>query len=170
MTSVYASGLGAETRDDVLRRRLVLVAAAVAVLAGLHFADHAVRGELVRHLRLEPDWDHSGWPFKPEFTPFNFSFVAVYGLLLGGIVFTRRDRLWAGYWLATSIVLGAIVVWVHFLAGVAGGSAESPRVIQDSYDNPALSLPALIIVFGIIAGLLAMAVQAVWVRRVSGRW
>lgn len=154
----------------MLRRRLVLVAAALAVLAALHFADHAVRGELVRHRGLDPDWDHSGWPFKPEFTPFNVAFVAVFGLLLGGIVFTRRHRLWAGYWLATSIVVGAIVVWVHFLAGFAGGSAESPSVIQNSYDNRALSVPALIIVFGIIGGLLTMAVQAVWVHRVSGRW
>jgi hypothetical protein len=170
VTGIDATVHGAEAREADLRRRLVRAAAALAVLAALHFADHAVRGELVRHRGLDPTWDHSGWPFKPAFTPFNVSFIAVYGLLLGGIVFTRRHRLWAGYWLATSIVLAAIVVWVHFLAGLAGGVTESPSVIQRSYDNPALGIPALIVVFAIIGGLLLMAVQAVWVGRVSGRW
>ena len=52
----------------------------VAVLGVLHHTDHVLR------------WDHSGWPFKPEVTPFTYSLL-VYPLLL--VIFALRSRPWA---------------------------------------------------------------------------
>ncbi len=156
-----------QTRGDLPRRRLVLVAAVTAGLSALHFVDHIIRGELVVERGLNPDWNHSGWPFQPDFNPFDISLILVFGLLLGGIFFTLRGRLWAGYWLATSLVLGALVSFIHFFEG---DKAETPSVIMQTYDNPAVSIPALIVLFSLLAALIIMAFQAIWVRRASGRW
>jgi hypothetical protein len=116
---------------------------------------------------LDPVWNHSGYPFQSRFSPFTISLIVVYGLLLTGIAFTVRGRLWAGYWLATSVVLGAIVTQVHF---VPGPSTESPRVIIDTYGGPAAGIPAVIVTLAIVASLVVMGAQAVWVRRASGCW
>jgi hypothetical protein len=153
--------------EERLRRRLIGVAAVTAVLATLHFTDHVIRGQLVLDRGLEPAWNHSGWPFQARFSPFTISLIVVYGLLLGGIVLTLREKLWAGYWLVTAILLGAIVTQVHF---GPGPNTESPSVIIDSYGSRAVGIPAVLVTFAIAATLIVMAAQAVWVRRVSGRW
>jgi hypothetical protein len=93
--------------------------------------------------------------------------ILVYGLLLGGIVLTVRGRVWAGYWLVTAILLGAIVTRVHF---VPGPNTESPSVIIDTYGSRAVGITAVIITFAIAASLIMMAALAIWVRRVTGRW
>ena len=161
------TGADRRTRDDVLRRRLVTVAIVTAVLATVHFVDHVIRGQLVVDRGLDPAWNHSGYPFQPRLSPFTISLIVVYGLLLAGIAFTVRGRLWAGYWLATAVVLGAIVTQVHF---VPGPSTESPRVIIDTYGGSAAGIPAVIVTVAIVASLVVMGAQAVWVRRASGRW
>ena len=115
---------------------------------------------------LDPDWNHSGWPFQHDFTPFTISMIVVYVLLLGGIWFTLRGRLWAGYWLGTAIIIGAIVVFVHFV----GSDAETPKMIIDTYDNLAAGIPALVVLLGVVAILAVMAGLAVYVRRASGHW
>ena len=167
MTTTPTSGEKVHAQEEALRRRLVRAAAATAVLATIHFLDHAVRGQLVLDRGLDPAWNHSGWPFQPRITPFTVSLVAVYGLLLGGIALTVRGRLWAGYWLATAVALTALVTRVHFFGGTR---AELPSVILRTFGNAALGIPALIVVFAILGSLAFMAVQAIWVRRVSGRW
>jgi len=88
------------------------MASVFAGLASLHFVDHVIRGELVVRNGLNPNWNHSGWPFnthsdKPYVFP--LAFIIVFGLLLFGILFTLRGRLWAGYWLATSVFLFALL-------------------------------------------------------------
>jgi hypothetical protein len=166
MTSVHAGG-DIRAREDVLRRRLVTVATVTAVLATVHFVDHVIRGQLVADKGLDPAWNHSGWPFQPRFSPFTVSLILVYALLVVGIVFTMRGRLWAGYWLATSVVLGAVVTQVHF---VPGPRTESPSVIIDTYGGRAAGIPAVIVTLAIAATLVVMAAQAVRVRRISGRW
>lgn len=113
-------------------RRLVAVALAAWVLGTVHLADHVVRGELVVSRGLEPTWNHSGWPFQPELTPFTFSAVLVQLLVLGGIVLTLRGRLWARYWLGTGLVLGILVIFVHF---VPGPRTETPAVIFRTYER-----------------------------------
>ena len=108
---------GVNTSQEVLRRRLIGVAAVTAVLATLHFIDHVIRGQLVLDRGLDPAWNHSGWPFQSRFSPFTISLIVIYGMLLGGIVLTLRGRVWAGYWLVTAILLGAVVSRVHFVPG-----------------------------------------------------
>src|SRR3712207_313828 len=109
---------------SVLRRRTLLIAWITLALAALPFIDHAVRGDYMIDHGLDPSWNHSGWPFLPEFTPFTTSLFGVCGLLGVGIWLTYRGRVGAGYWLATAVLLGALVVWVHFL----GPQAETPAV------------------------------------------
>jgi hypothetical protein len=158
---------GVNASEEALRRRLIGVAATTAILATLHFADHVIRGQLVLDQGLDPAWNHSGWPFQPRFSPFTISLILVYGLLLGGIVLTLRNQVWSGYWLVTAILLSAIVTQVHF---GPGPNTESPSVIIDTYGTHALGIAAVTITFAIAATLIMMAAQAVWVRRVSGRW
>jgi hypothetical protein len=158
---------GVNTSQEVLRRRLIGVAAVTVVLATLHFTDHVIRGQLVLDRGLDPAWNHSGWPFQARFTPFTISLILVYGLLLGGILLTFRKQAWAGYWLVTAILLGAVVTQVHF---GPGPNTESPSVIIDTYGSRAVGITAVIITFAIVATLIAMAAQAIWVRRVTGRW
>jgi hypothetical protein len=73
----------------------------------------------------------------------------------------------AGYWLGVAIVLCLLVVQVHFLGGAR---SELPSVIYDTYDQPAPGIAALADLAATIASLVAMAANAVWVRRVSGHW
>jgi len=157
---------GVHPCEERLRRRLIGVATVTAALATLHFTDHVIRGQLVLDRGLDPDWNHSGWPFQARFSPFTVSLVLVYGLLVGGIVLTLRERVWAGYWLGTAILLGGIVTQVHF---GPGPNTESSSVIINTYGNRAVGIIGVIITFAIAATLIVMAAQAIWVRRVSGR-
>ncbi len=152
--------------DAAPRGRMIRVAVVVTVLATAHFVDHVIRGRLVHSRGLDPAWNHSGWPFDDRFSPFTVSLVVVYGLLLTGIVLTRRGRFWAGYWLATAVVLGGIVTFVHFV----GSRAETPAVILASYDNAAAGVPAVVVTFAILLGLVVMALTAIDVARRSRRW
>lgn len=160
------------TREGSLRRRLIVLASAGAVLSLLHFVDHVIRGELVVAGGLNPKWNHSGWPFNtasdaPFIMP--ISFVVVFALLLGGILFTLRGRLWAGYWLGTSIFLVALLVVVHFV-GFSSGAAETPSVIAMSHSSNVGSVLALIDLFGLFAVLAVLAFHAVRTRQRSGHW
>lgn len=119
-------------------------------------------------------WNHSGWPFQPEVTLFTFSAVGVQLLVLGGIVGTLRGRLWAGYWLAAGVVLGALVTFVHF---VPGPRTETPAVIFSSYHQAlgtrwgsVLGGVAVAVTVAVVAAVLRIAWAALRVRRLSGRW
>jgi hypothetical protein len=149
---------------------LIVLAGLVTVLALIHHADHVIRGELVLSYGLDRNWNHSGWPFQSPITPFTASLLA-YLILVPGIVFTARGRLWAGYWLAASLVLGAVIVLVHF---APGPKTETPAVIFASYGESSGSalagVLALVDVFAIVASLVALLLVAVRARWVSGRW
>jgi hypothetical protein len=60
--------------------KLLLAAAALAVI---HHIDHVLRA------------DHSGWPFRPQVTPFTFSLL-IYPVFLS--VFLIRSRPWFRVW------------------------------------------------------------------------
>ncbi|SNR53300.1 hypothetical protein [Blastococcus mobilis] len=146
----------------VLRRRTLLIAWITIVLASLHFIDHVIRGYYVIDHGLDPSWNHSGWPFLPDVTPFTASLVGVYGLLGVGIWLTSRDRVGARYWLTAAVLLAALVIVVHFV----GPRAETPTVIYRSWDDPVLGVLAVLDTVAIIAAVLAMGLNAVlWVRR-----
>ena len=99
--------------DGAVRRQLIVAAVVVTFLAVLHHADHVIRGDLVVANGLPETWNHSGWPFQELVSPFTAS-LGIYLLLIPGIVLTVLRRVGAGYWIATSILIGAIVVFVHF--------------------------------------------------------
>lgn len=156
----------ARTSGD--RRSLLRFGAVTTVLATLHLTDHVLRGERVVHEHLDPTWNHSGWPFQESVSPFTFSLVIVLSALLGGLLLTVRGRAWAGYWLATSVLLEAIVVVVHFLPTAR---QESPAVIYGSWPGqPVLGALAVAVTLATAASLAGMGVNAVRVRRRSGAW
>ena len=164
MTATPAAGAQthARPRHDELDRRLILAALVVTVLALLHHVDHVVRGDLVVDEALPDEWNHSGWPFWNGFTPFTAS-LGVYAILLGGVVLTLVRRVSARYWIGASILLFAIVVFVHFL----GSEAETPRVIWRTYDGGARGALALIDLFALLAALVFLGVQAILARRAT---
>ena len=168
MLSRTSGGVGASSDTSRDRSSLVAIAVLTAILAGLHFADHAIRGENVRTFGLDRDWDHSGWPFRSSFTPFSASLIAVAAILLGGIALTLSGKLWAGYWLAAAVLLGALVVQVHL---IPGAHQESPSVIYHSWVGHALvGGLAVTNTFAILGCLLVMAINAYRVGRRSRRW
>jgi hypothetical protein len=156
-------------RAERLRRRLVALAGLVTILALIHHADHVIRGDLVVSNGLDPKWNHSGWPFQSPVTPFTAS-LAVYLILVPGIVFTLPRRLGAKYWIGAAIVLAAIIVIVHF---VPGPQTETPAIIYGSYAESSGSvvagLLALVDLFALLAGLLALLVVAIFARQASRR-
>ena len=144
------------------------IASVTAVLAALHFADHVVRGANVRQHGLDPTWNHSGWPFQSNVSPFSISLVAVSVILLGGITFTARGKLWAGYWLVAALVLAALVTDVHL---VPGAHQESPSIIYHSWlGNSTLGVLAVVNTFAILVMLAVMAANAFRVGRKTRRW
>ena len=170
MKSRPAAGPGNDVETDRLRRMLVVLASIVGAAAALHLADHVVRGELVDDHNLIPEWNHSGWPFRPEVTPFTPSLVIPL-VFLGGVVLTQRRRLWARFWLIWSIIAGGVVVAVHVLPGPR---TETMGVIYRSYDRggvgPLAGAIAVLIVVVIIVGLTGLISLALRARRRSGRW
>jgi hypothetical protein len=150
------------------RRSLRVIGEVTTVLAAMHLADHVLRGRHVVHERLDPRWNHSGWPFTDTPSPFTASLVIVLSVLLGGLWLTGRNRAWAGYWLGASIVLGAIVVLVHF---VPTPTQESPSVIYGSWPGqPVIGAGAVAVTFLVAGALILMGVNAVRVHRRSGTW
>ncbi len=149
---------------DVLRRRTLLIAWVTVAVATLHVLDHVIRGYYVIDHGLDPSWNHSGWPFLPQFTPFTASLIGVYGVLAAGIWLTVRGRVGAGYWLVTAVLLGALVVWVHFV----GARAETPAVIYRSWGSPVAGVLAVTNTFAVVTAVFAMGVNAVLVGVRSG--
>lgn len=153
-----------------LRRALVVTASVVAVAAALHLADHVIRGAIVDDKGLDPEWNHSGWPFRDAVTPLTPS-LAIPLVFAAGIVLTLRRRVWAGFWLAWGAIAGAVVLVVHFLPGPR---TETVGVIYRSYDRGGAGglagALAVLVVAVIVVGLALLVAQAVRARRLTGRW
>ena len=126
------------------RRGLLTLGCFVTVFAVLHHVDHVVRG------------NHSGWPFIEEVTPFTFSLL-IYALLLPGIYVNLRGRVVAGWWLFVALVGLALVFSVHFV----GADREAPiRDIYAVYGSPVWGVLALVVLYGLVLGLVALVVTA----------
>ncbi len=155
--------------DARLWKPLLALAAVLTVAAAVHLADHVVRGQIVDEHHLIPEWNHSGWPFQENVTPLTFS-LTIPLLLIGGIVLTIRGRIGARFWLALSIVVGAVVVGVHF---VPGPRTETMGVIYRTYDRGGWGTIwgalAVAVVVCIVAALLGLGALALRLRHRSGR-
>jgi hypothetical protein len=126
------------------RRGLLALGCVVTVLVALHHVDHVVRG------------NHSGWPFQEAVTPFTFSLL-IYALLLPGIYMNLRGRVAARWWLFVALVGLALVFSVHFV----GAEREAPvRDIYAVYDSPVWGVLALVVLYGLVLGLVALVVTA----------
>jgi hypothetical protein len=126
------------------RRGLLALGCVVTVLAALHHVDHVVRA------------NHSGWPFQEAVTPFTFSLL-IYALLLPGIYMNLRGRVAARWWLFVALVGLALVFSVHFV----GAEREAPvRDIYAVYDSPVWGVLALVVLYGLVLGLVALVVTA----------
>jgi hypothetical protein len=119
--------------------RLALVTTALAVL---HHIDHVLRV------------DHSGWPFRPDVTPFTYSLL-VY-VAIAAVLFLRR-------WPRTRIAMAGVLALVPTLAHMA---LETPF---DQYrtwaTRPDVNLPALASpTLGVVAVVLTvlLSVFAAW--------
>ena len=170
MKSRPSAGPGKDYETDRIRQMLVVLGSIVGAAAALHLADHVVRGELVDDHNLIPEWNHSGWPFREDVTPFTPSLVIPL-VFLAGVVLTQRRRLWARFWLAWSIIAGVVVVAVHI---VPGPRTETMGVIYRSYDRggvgPVAGALAVLIVVVIVVGLGGLIAVALRAWRLSGRW
>ena len=168
MKSTQTAGPGSDEETDRLRRMLVVLASIVGLAAALHLADHVVRGELVDDHNLIPEWNHSGWPFREDVTPFTPSLVIPL-VFLTGVVLTQRRRLWARFWLVWSVIAAGVVVAVHVLPGPR---TETMGVIYRSYDRggvgPVAGALAVFIVVVIVVGLASLIAVAIRARRRPG--
>ncbi len=145
--------LGGSVVRERFRRGLLVVAVGVTIFGVLHHVDHVVRG------------NHSGWPFQEAVTPFTFSLL-IYALLVPGLYLTARGRLMAGYWLFVALVGLALVFSVHFV----GEGREAPiRDIYGVYGSPVAGVLALVVLWGLLIGLAALAVTALQALRVPRR-
>ena len=150
-----------------LRRQLAVSGVVLAVLAASHLADHVIRGEIVADHNLNPEWNHSGWPFTEDITPFTPSLLIPI-VFLAGALLTLRGHLWARFWLVWPSIAAAVVVFVHF---VPGAQTETLGVIYRTYDrgvgNPVAGAVAAGGVLLIVTGLTVLVAMAVRARRAA---
>lgn len=114
--------------------RLVLVIAALSIA---HHVDHIVR-------------EMTGWPLGGGLNPFSAS-LAVYPLILGGFLLSRRRQVGPRFWAALAGGGAAFVLAVHI--GPAAG--DPVTAIPDQYGSALATATALV-----VPALLAIALVA----------
>ncbi len=115
------------TRNRLARRFTTAEVSLLAVvgLALLHHTDHVLRV------------DHSGWPFKDEFSPFTISLI-IYPIAL--IVFLQRGRPWlrVGLMAAVFVATQTTHVLVETPADQHGVWATNRSTVDDTFGDPNL--------------------------------
>ncbi len=130
-----------------LSERLILVAAGLGIL---HHTDHVLR------------FDHSGWPFRPEVSPFTYSLL-VYPLLLA--VLLLRSRPWLRVAFMSLVFVGLQVAHIFFeppshqYGTWARGHGETPSGAQppNLLDLASPTLGVLSAALSILLSLLTLA-------------
>src|ERR1700674_1479418 len=89
--------MSASDRFGGLSKRSAIIIVAVIIVGLIHHTDHVLRV------------DHSGWPFRPEVTPFTFSLLA-YPILLFALL--GPARLFWVRWLVLLVGAG-FTLWAH---------------------------------------------------------
>jgi hypothetical protein len=139
---------GAAVPSRLLRSEKLLLAATGIGL--LHHLDHVLR------------FDHSGWPFRADVTPFTFSLL-VYPIVL--LIFTLRSRPW---WRAGLLALVFLAVQTaHVLIespadqyGTWAHGASSDPAVLGAPNLLGIASPALGLVAAALSLLLSVALLA----------
>lgn len=129
------SVVGAGGRSRLLGSERLLLA--TVVVGTIHNVDHVLR------------FDHSGWPFRAEVTPFTYSQIA-YPILL--IVFLARSRPWLRVVLTTLILVG---VQIAHLTVELPSDQYATWANGVSTDPDALGVPNLLGISSPVLGLFA---------------
>jgi hypothetical protein len=130
------------------------LAGATTLVGLLHHADHVLR------------FDHSGWPFKPEVTPFTFSLL-VYVVI--GSIFALRNRPRVRVALATALFLFPTLahVYLETPADQYHTWAHSPAVNLLRINAPFLGVTAVAIT--VLLSVFALATLiALWIEARKG--
>ena len=110
---------------------------ALATLFGLaHHADHVVRG------------NHVGWPITPEVNPFTYS-LAIYPLVVAGLVFSVTGRAGARYWSVVMTLGGGMLVFFH----LSPWAVEPPGDVILPYVDPLwgyVAFAVLLLLIGVV--------------------
>jgi hypothetical protein len=125
------------------------LAVATTALAVLHHVDHVLRV------------DHSGWPFRPDVTPFTYSLL-VY-VLIAGLFLTRA---WPRFRIALAGVLAAVPTLAHVFLETPVDQyrtwAARPDINLLAVSSPAVG--AIAVVITILLSLFALAAFVALVR------
>lgn len=148
----FLGGLG-------LSERLILLAAGLGIL---HHTDHVLR------------FDHSGWPFRAEASPFTYSLV-VYPLLLA--VFLLRSHPWLRVVIMTLVFAGLQVAHIifeppsHQYGTWARGHGETPSGAQppNLLNLASPTLGVLSASLSVLLSLVTLATVLSLVRDARGR-
>ena len=140
-------------QSEQVRKRIFKLSLIILILALAHQIDHVIRGSLIENHHLDPNWNHSGWPFLDVITPFTFIVPIILAVISIGLYLTIKTDSWPRYWLANGIILTAVVGQVHFLSG---SKTESPNVIYLSYTE-SINGP-LGTILGLLGNLLLLAI------------
>jgi hypothetical protein len=130
--------------DSRILYRLTYLAAAMSLG---HHVDHVIRDNAV------------GWPLTGEVNAFTMSLV-IYPVIITGLLLYRAGRVGPGFWALISGGGAVFVSAVHF-----GSSAvESPEMMLDGYDSPALGWLAFgwLVIFVAVLAITSVYETRVW--------
>ena len=163
--------MGAEIQSPPGARRFSLAERLLLVTAGLgilHHVDHVLR------------YDHSGWPFKPDVTPFTFSLL-IYPILGAALLLRSRP------WLRVALVAFAFVAlqaahtivetprdqYHTWAAGVSDAAFAGGHPNLLHVTSPALGIVAaglsIVLSLAALATLVALIAEARGAARLSRR-
>ena len=125
--------------NEMIDRKLYALIVIALVLSAGHHVDHIVRG------------NHIGWPLTSEVNAFTYS-LAVYPLILTGLVLSRAGISGPGAWVFLSGGGAVFLAAVHF----GPWSVEPPHDIVGLYDSPLVGWLA----FGWLLALVGVLIVA----------
>ena len=133
-------------RTPVDARLLALVGLATLLSVG-HHVDHLIRG------------NHVGWPVTGDVNAFTLS-LAVYPVIVAGVVLTVRDRAGARYWFGVAAAGLGLLGAIH----LGPWAIEPPGDIVDPYAPSPLGYLAFVWLLGllVVLCLTVLAAAASW--------
>lgn len=129
-------------RGAISHRQVTLYTLLLLALGILHHIDHVLR------------YDHSGWPFRPEVTPFTFSLL-VYPAIIS--LFLIRNKM---YRVLVSVILVMLLIGAHVFLETPGEQFNTWATNFSNAPN-AIGHPNLLNISSIIMGLLSVTIAMI---------